>query len=168
MNNKHLFTILTASILFGILTFSCTKFEEKPGKTFRLRSVKHLLCASEWRLGEMNIYADQKMKESDSNMDSTIFIWDFNLQFSKDGTYNSVISYAAGPYSNPQPYPGFYQYNQSQKGQWWFDKKDKTILYMTFDGVTEKMKITSLWKSGFTMFHIDDSTGIIEVFEFGR
>ena len=171
MKNKHLFTILTASILFCILTFSCTKFEdkEKPGSTYRLRSVKHRLCSGAWRChGGATIYADQSMKESNSPMDPIIIITDLNIQFSKDGTYKSAIYYAQDPYSNPLPYPVFYKHKQllSEEGQWWFDKKDKTILYMTFDGVTEKMKITSLNRTTLYMYHIDESTGIVEDYVF--
>ena len=175
MNNKHLFTILTASFLFGILTFSCTKFEEGPGRTFRLRSVKHRLCDDGWNLRGRRIYADQSKKQSDISYPTNECIFTFDVHFSKDGTYLSQViilkdepSYWQGTQigPTPTPYPGFYKYNQFQEGQWWFDKKDKTILYMTFDGVTEKMKITSLSKNNFNMFHIDDSTGIIETFEF--
>jgi len=170
MNNKHLFTILTASFLFGILTFSCTKFEEGPGRTFRLRSVNHRLCDDGWHVVARRVYADQSKKQSDIGYPTNEFIITFDVHFSKDGSYLSqVIIFKDEPSTlNPQPtpYPGFYKYNQFQEGQWWFDKKDKTILYMTFDGVTEKMKITSLSKSQFKMFHIDDSTGIIETFEF--
>ncbi len=169
MKNKRLFTILTASILFCILTFSCTKFEEGPGKTFRLRSVKHRLCESGWEFVSYRFYANQSMKESNSPMDSTITITNFSLHFSKNGTYNLIINYdGQDPNSNPQPNPVFYKYKQlhEEEGKWWFDKKDKTILYMTFDGVTEKMKITSLNKSVLFMFHIDDSTGIVEDYRF--
>ncbi len=152
MNNKHLFTILTASFLFGILTFSCTKFEEGPGRTFRLRSVKHRLCDDGWNLRGRRIYADQSKKQSDISYPTNECIFTFDVHFSKDGTYLSQViilkdepSYWQGTQigPTPTPYPGFYKYNQFQEGQWWFDKKDKTILAHdrpTFRTVDESRK----------------------------
>jgi hypothetical protein len=151
--------------ILGLLIFclvSCQKFEE--GRNFRLRTVKQILCKKSWTL--FGTFFEQDTQ-------STREVSVFNIKFNKDETctYQVLVRRGSeGEQNAPDyvPYPGFYVYTEKTvfESTWRFDKNDKSIIYIDFEGSEEKFTINSLDRHSLSLKINVKNEALIEGFHF--